>query len=456
VSLIKSVSGIRGIIGGVAGENLTPVDIISFVSAYGHFLKKETEAPTVAIGRDGRISGLLVKNLAISTLQSLGINVIDLDYSTTPSVEMYVKSAGADGGIIITASHNPAEWNALKFLNGLGEFISQEMGEAVKQMAESREQGMVYSDAFHLGKVVVAHDAIQKHVDAILAHPLIDASLIRKAGFTAVADTINSTGSISIPVLLEVLGVKVTLINGDVTGNFAHNPEPLPEHLTELCQAVMDQKADIGISTDPDVDRLALVDEHGKFFGEEYTLVCAADYVLQHKKGPVVSNLSSSLALRDLAETYGVACHYAPVGEVHVVKKMKEVQAVIGGEGNGGVIDPELHYGRDALIGIALILMHLSSSKKTLSQLKQKYSSYVMVKDKIKFDPSKSAQALLDKVAAHFKSYELDVQDGLKVMLPDSWVQLRKSNTEPIIRIYSEAKTPEAAKVLVEEVKSLL
>lgn len=314
----------------------------------------------------------------------------------------------------------------------------------------------MYADAFHLGKVVSASDAIQKHVDAILAHPLIDTSLIRKAGFSAVADTINSTGSISIPVLLEALGVKVTLINGDVTGNFAHNPEPLPEHLTELCQAVKDQKADLGISTDPDVDRLALVDEHGQFFGEEYTLVCAADYVLQQNKGSVVSNLSSSLALKDLADSYGVDCHYAPVGEVHVVKKMKEVGAVIGGEGNGGVIDPQLHYGRDALIGIALILMHMASSKKSLSELKQKYSAYVMVKDKITFDPSKSAQGLLDKVAAHFQKNELDTQDGLKVILPDSWVQLRKSNTEPIIRIYSEAKSIESAQALVKEVKALL
>lgn len=456
MSLIKSVSGIRGTIGGVAGENLTPIDIVSFVSAYGHFLKKETPVPTVVIGRDGRISGALVKSLAINTLQSLGIHVIDLDYSTTPSVEMYVKSSDSHGGIIITASHNPAEWNALKFLNHLGEFISQEMGEAVKQRAESREQSVIYSDAFHLGKVVAANDAIQKHVDAILAHPLIDAALIRESGFTAVADTINSTGSISIPVLLEALGVKVTLINGDITGNFAHNPEPLPEHLTELCQAVVVQKADLGISTDPDVDRLALVDEHGKFFGEEYTLVCAADFVLQNKKGPVVSNLSSSLALKDLADTYGVPCHYAPVGEVHVVKKMKEVGAVIGGEGNGGVIDPELHYGRDALIGIAMILMHMATSKKPLSQLKQKYSHYVMVKDKITFDPSKSAQALLDKVASHFSKHELNTQDGLKVVMPESWVQLRKSNTEPIIRIYSEAKSMEAAQALVREVKALL
>ena len=370
MSLIKSVSGIRGTIGGVAGENLTPIDIVSFVSAYGYFLKKDTPNPTVVIGRDGRISGALVKSLAISTLQSLGINVIDLDYSTTPSVEMYVKSSGSQGGIIITASHNPAEWNALKFLNHLGEFISQEMGEAVKQRAESREQSVIYSDAFHLGKITPVNDAIQLHIDAILAHPLVNKNDIRAAGFTVVVDVINSTGGLSIPPLLSELGVKVITINDDLSGNFAHNPEPLPEHLTELCQAVVAHKADLGISVDPDVDRLALVDEHGQFFGEEYTLVCVADYVLQHKKGPVVSNLSSSLALKDLADSYSVSCHYAPVGEVHVVKKMKEVGAVIGGEGNGGVIDPALHYGRDALIGMALILMHLASSKKSLSQIK--------------------------------------------------------------------------------------
>jgi len=456
VSLIKSVSGIRGTIGGPAGENLTPLDIVSFVSAYGHYLLSESAHPIVAIGRDARISGALVKNLAISTLQALGIDVIDLDYSTTPSVEMYVKSSGATGGIIITASHNPAEWNALKFLNHLGEFISQELGEKIKDLAERSASGVNYASAHKLGKVTISSDSIHQHMEAILKHPLVDQQVIQKAGFTVVLDAINSTGSISIPPLLEALGVKVFTINDDLSGNFAHNPEPLPEHLIELCKAVVDYKADFGISTDPDVDRLAFVDERGIFFGEEYTLVCAADYVLRHKKGPVVTNLSSSMALKDLADSFGVACHFAPVGEVHVVKEMKAVGAVLGGEGNGGVIDPELHYGRDALIGIALILMHLATSKKSLSALKESYAQYVMVKDKISFDPSQSAQGLLDKVAAHFSKHQLDLRDGLKVVLPDSWVQLRKSNTEPILRIYAEARTMERARVLVEETKALL
>jgi phosphomannomutase len=456
VSLIKSVSGIRGTIGGVAGDNLTPLDIVSFVAAYGHFLKKDAPNPTVVVGRDGRISGDMVKNLAISSLQAMGINVIDLDYSTTPSVEMFVHSSIAIGGIIITASHNPAEWNALKFLNELGEFISPELGESIKELAEKGAAGVNFSNAFSLGKVTLSHDAIQKHIDAIVEHPLIDKEVIREAGFTVVLDAINSTGSISIPPLLQALGVKVHVINGEVTGVFAHNPEPLPEHLTELCQSVVDHHADLGISVDPDVDRLAFVDERGIFFGEEYTLVCAADYVLRHKKGPLVTNLSSSMALKDLADSYGVACHFAPVGEVHVVKTMKEVGAVLGGEGNGGVIDPELHYGRDAMIGIALVLMHLATSKKSLSQLKESYSSYVMIKDKISFDPSQSAQGLLDKVAHHFKQYQIDVQDGLKVVLPESWVQLRKSNTEPILRIYAEARSHEAAKSLVDQVKAVL
>lgn len=456
MSLIKSVSGIRGTIGGKAGENLTPLDIVSFVSAYGHYLKADSVTPTVVVGRDGRISGAMVKNLVISTLQAMGIDVIDLDYSTTPSVEMFVISAGATGGIIITASHNPAEWNALKFLNHLGEFISQELGENIKALAEKDATSVNYVPADQLGIVTTSTDAIQQHIDAILQHPLVDKDVIREAGFKVILDAINSTGSISIPPLLKALGVKVHTINDDLSGNFAHNPEPLPEHLHELCQAVVDHHADLGISVDPDVDRLAFVDERGIFFGEEYTLVCAADYVLRHQKGPVVTNLSSSMALKDLADSYGVTCHFAPVGEVHVVREMKAVGAVLGGEGNGGVIDPHLHYGRDALIGIALILMHLATSKKSLSQLKETYSGYVMVKDKIAFDPSQSAQGLLDKVANHFKQYQLDKRDGLKVVLPDSWVQLRKSNTEPILRIYAEAKSLEAARSLVDQVKAIL
>ncbi len=456
MALIKSVSGIRGTIGGLPGNNLTPIDIVSFVSAYGSFLKKDFQKPVVVIGRDGRISGEMVKTLVISTLQSMGIDVIDLDYSTTPTVEMYVRSASASGGIIITASHNPAEWNALKFLNHHGEFISQEAGEAIKLMAESGSKEVAYAEVNDLGKITSINDAIELHIMAILEHPLVDASVVAGAGLKVVVDCINSTGSISIPPMLDALGVDYTLINEEISGRFAHNPEPLPEHLTELCEAVIRHNANLGVSVDPDVDRLALVAEDGIFFGEEYTLVCAADYVLRHDKGPVVTNLSSSRALGDLAQSYGVECFYAPVGEVHVVKEMKARGAILGGEGNGGIIDPKLHYGRDSLIGLALILMHLATSGKTLSQLKEGYPAYVMVKDKITFDPSLSPQKLLDKVAAHFSAFALDTRDGLKVDLPEGWVQLRKSNTEPILRIYAEAKTLDEARTLVDRVKELL
>lgn len=456
MALIKSVSGIRGTIGGLPGNNLTPIDIISFVSAYGSFLKKEFKNPAVVIGRDGRISGEMVKALVISTLQSIGIDVIDLDYSTTPTVEMYVRSAGASGGIIITASHNPAEWNALKFLNHLGEFISQESGEAIKLMAESGSKEVAYAEVNDLGKISTINDAIELHIMAILEHPLVDAQVVAEAGLKVVVDCINSTGSISIPPLLDALGVEYTLINDEISGKFAHNPEPLPEHLTELCKAVIANNANLGVSVDPDVDRLALVAEDGIFFGEEYTLVCAADYVLRHDKGPLVTNLSSSRALGDLAQSYDVECFYAPVGEVHVVKEMKARGAILGGEGNGGIIDPKLHYGRDSLIGLALILMHLATSGKSLSQLKASYPAYVMVKDKITFDPSLSPQKLLDKVADHFSAFSLDTRDGLKVDLPEAWVQLRKSNTEPILRIYAEAKSFEGARTLVDRVKELI
>ena len=456
MALIKSVSGIRGTIGGLPGDNLTPVDIISFVSAYGTYLRKDFKNPSVVIGRDGRISGEMVKTLVISTLQAMGIDVLDLDYSTTPSVEMYVVSSGASGGIIITASHNPAEWNAMKFLNQLGEFISQEAGEEIKLMAESGSLEAVYAQVHQLGNIASVDDAIQMHIQAILEHPLVNGETIAGAGLKVVVDCINSTGSISIPPLLDALGVEYTLINEEISGVFAHNPEPLPEHLTYLCEAVKTYEADLGVSVDPDVDRLALVCEDGIFFGEEYTLVCAADYVLRHVKGPLVTNLSSSRALGDLAKSYGVECYYAPVGEVHVVKEMKARSAILGGEGNGGIIDPSLHYGRDALIGLALILMHLATSRKTLSELKKSYPSYVMVKDKITFDPTMSPQKLLDKVADHFKAYALDTRDGLKVDLPDAWVQLRKSNTEPILRIYAEAGTLEEARALVNSVRELL
>ncbi|MBK8832585.1 MAG: phosphoglucosamine mutase [Saprospiraceae bacterium] len=456
MSLIKSVSGIRGTIGGRPGDNLTPPDIVSFVAAYGSCLFRDFKNPSVVIGRDGRISGEMVKNLAISTLRALGIDVLDLDYSTTPTVEMYVKHAGASGGIIITASHNPAQWNALKFLNHKGEFISPELGEEIKEMAESGSLEVNYAAVDKLGQLRQVSDAIDLHIMAILEHPLVDGRVIAGAGLKVVVDCINSTGSISLPPLLDALGVEFTLINAEMTGEFAHNPEPLPEHLTQLCESVLTYEADMGISVDPDVDRLALVSEDGVFFGEEYTLVCVADYVLRHQKGPLVTNLSSSRALADLASTFGVPCYYAPVGEVHVVNEMKSRGAVLGGEGNGGIIDPTLHYGRDSLIGIALVLMHLATSGKSLSQLKAGYPTYTMVKDKLAFDPALSAQGILDKVAGHFDPETLDTRDGLKVDLPDAWVQLRKSNTEPILRIYAEAKTMEEAKALVEKVKGLI
>lgn len=456
MSLIKSVSGIRGTIGGQPGDNLTPPDIISFVSAYGAWLSKQFSNPCVVVGRDGRITGEIIKNLVTGTLQMMGIDVVDLDYSTTPSVEMFVISSKAAGGIIITASHNPAEWNALKFLNHEGEFISQEVGEEIIAMSISGSSPISYAKIDQLGKKTTCKDAIEKHIDAILSHPLIHVETISAAGIHAVVDCINSTGNISIPPLLERLGVTHKLINDGGYGHFAHNPEPLPEHLTELCETVINENAHLGISVDPDVDRLALVSEDGVFFGEEYTLVCVADYVLQHRKGPLVTNLSSSRALRDLAASKDVECYYAPVGEVHVVKEMKLRKAILGGEGNGGVIDPDLHYGRDALMGIALILMQLATSGKSLSQLKHSYTAYVMVKDKISFDPSQSAQDKIDAVAKHFHDQSLDNRDGLKVDFEDGWVQLRKSNTEPILRIYAEAKTLDQARAMVEEVRALL
>nr|MDQ3017102.1 phosphoglucosamine mutase [Bacteroidota bacterium] len=376
MSLIKSVSGIRGTIGGLPGDNLTPPDIVSFVSAYGTWLKKSTECPKVIIGRDGRISGKMIKNLVSNTLLMMGINVIDVDYSTTPTVEMCVKTSKANGGIIITASHNPAHWNALKFLNQDGEFISQEAGEEIKNQAESNTFQSHYATVEKLGKRTVCKDAIEKHIKAIIDHPLIHVDTISAAGIHAVVDCINSTGNISIPPLLEKLGVTYKLINDGNYGHFTHNPEPLPEHLKELCETVVSENAHIGISVDPDVDRLALVSENGIFFGEEYTLVCVADYVLNHRKGAIVTNLSSSRALKDLAESRGAECYFAPVGEVHVVAEMKNRKAVLGGEGNGGIIDPHLHYGRDALMGIALVLMHMATTGKSLSQLRQTYPQY--------------------------------------------------------------------------------
>lgn len=456
MTLIKSVSGIRGTIGGKHGDNLTPPDIIAFVTAYGSWLRSRQPRPVVVVGRDGRISGEAVSSLVIGTLQMSGIDVIDLDYSTTPTVEMFVISSKASGGIVITASHNPSEWNALKFLNHEGEFISSADGEQIKEAASAGPGNSLYAEVTGLGKRTYCTDAIERHVEAIAKHPLVDVEVIADAGLHAVVDCINSTGNISIPVLLDRLGVTYTLLNDGNYGRFSHNPEPLPGHLTELCEKVTSESAHLGISVDPDVDRLALVSENGQFFGEEYTLVCVADYVLKHRKGNVVTNLSSSRALQDLARVYGRECFYAPVGEVHVVEEMKRRKAVLGGEGNGGVIDPELHYGRDALIGIALICMQLATSGKSLSQLRSSYPDYIMVKDKISFDPSRSAQEILDKVAGLYANENLDQRDGLKVDFNEGWIHLRKSNTEPILRIYGEAKDPELAAKLVRQIKEII
>jgi len=456
VTLITSVSGIRGTIGGQPGRNLTPPDIVAFVSAYGDWLRQGRDRPSVVVGRDGRVSGPWVKRLVTGTLQACGIDVLDADLSTTPTIEMYVKHAGASGGIIITASHNPEAWNALKFLNAEGEFISEAEGRAIRDQVLRGVQDLAYAEVDSMGSRVRATDAIEHHIMSILAHPLVDASVIADARLSAVVDCINSTGSISLPPLLDALGVRYTLLNDDLSGRFAHNPEPLPQHLVELCETVRREKASIGISVDPDVDRLALVDEQGVFFGEEYTLVCAADYVLARNPGPVVTNLSSSLALRDLAAEHGQPCYFAPVGEVHVVAEMKARAAVLGGEGNGGVIDPALHYGRDALLGTALILMHLATSRVPLSALKRRYAVYEMVKDKVAFDPAQDAESILARVAAEYAGAEIDRRDGLKIVYPSAWVHLRKSNTEPILRIYAEARDREQAEALAERVRAVV
>lgn len=456
MTLIKSVSGIRGTIGGLSQQNLTPLDIVNFTSAFASMLKAHGGKKRVVVGRDGRISGSMVKRLVSGTLQAMGIDVLDADLSTTPSVEMYIPLSGADGGIMITASHNPMQWNALKFFNDRGEFISEEIGKVIIETATTYPSKTIYAEVHELGSTARATDVIEQHIQAILNHPLIDARVIEQARLKFVVDCINSTGAISMAPLLDALGVSYELINEEVHGRFAHNPEPLPEHLTELSSKVIETGADGGISVDPDVDRLAFIESSGKFFGEEYTLVCAADYVLGKTPGPVVTNLSSTLALKDLANSYGQSCFYAPVGEVHVVKEMKQVMAVLGGEGNGGVIDPSLHYGRDAMVGTALILMHLAETGKSLQELKAQYVHYEMVKDKISFDPSQRADVIITKIRSLFTDNQIDEQDGLKILLSNSWVQIRKSNTEPILRIYAEARTKEEAQSLVDKVKSVL
>ena len=455
MTLIASVSGIRGTIGGEVKNNLTPVDIVAFASAYGSWLTSSTNAKcTVVVGRDARISGNMVQQLVQQTLVGLGINVIDVGLSTTPTVEMEVLRQQAQGGIILTASHNPKQWNALKLLNNKGEFISKADGEALMQQLKA--QSYDFASVDNLGTITAVDDALEAHIDAILALDLVDVDAIKAAQFSAVVDGVNSSGGVAVPMLLEKLGVKTTKIHCRPNGDFPHNPEPLKEHLTDLIDAVLDYDAHLGIAVDPDVDRLVFMDEKGVLFGEEYTLVACADYVLQHQKGSVVSNLSSSRALVDLAQQHGVKYHASAVGEVHVVEKMKAVNAIIGGEGNGGVILPELHYGRDALVGTALFLSFLAKQNISVSELKKNYSNYVMAKQKIELSQDWDADALLAHLTKSFVNERITTIDGVKIDFEDSWIHLRKSNTEPIIRLYAEAADENRIHQQVEKIESAI
>ena len=451
MTLIKSISGIRGTIGGAAGEGLTPLDIVKFTSAYGTWAVRKTGKNKIVVGRDARISGSMVNSLVSGTLQGLGIDVIDLGLSTTPTVEVAVPLEDAAGGIILTASHNPKQWNALKLLNHEGEFISDADGKEVLNIAESSD--FSYADVNDLGKVIQDNSYLKKHIDLVLALPLVDVAAIKKANFNIVIDCVNSTGGLFVPALLEALGVKtIHKLYCEPDGNFPHNPEPLPENLLALSQEVVKNRADLGIAVDPDVDRLAFVCEDGNMFGEEYTLVAVADYVLKNKKGNTVSNLSSTRALRDVTENAGGEYHAAAVGEVNVVNKMKEVNAVIGGEGNGGVIYPELHYGRDALVGIALFLTHLAKYGKSVSNLRSTYPGYYISKNKITLTPEMDIDGLLLKVEEKYKKQPHTTIDGLKIEFDKEWVHLRRSNTEPIIRIYSEGNSETVAESLANKI----
>jgi len=461
MTLIKSISGIRGTIGGKVNEGLTPVDAVKFAAAYGTWLKVRNNGSSVkvVIGRDARISGKMISDLVISTLVGLGIDVIDLGLSTTPTVEVAVPIENAHGGIILTASHNPKQWNALKLLNEKGEFISGADGEEVLAIAE--KESFHFADVDSLGKITQDNSYQEKHIDAILNLPLVNAEAIRKANFKVVVDAVNSTGGIFVPALLRALGVtQITELYCEPNGHFPHNPEPLPEHLTDLSSKIIEVGADLGITVDPDVDRLALVCEDGSMFGEEYTLVAVADYVLSRTPGPTVSNLSSTRALRDVTEARGLTYAAAAVGEVNVVSKMKEIGAVIGGEGNGGVIYPELHYGRDSLVGIALFLSHLAEKKTKVSELRDSYPKYTISKNKIELTPDIDVDKLLMFMSVNYAHEEVDTTDGVKIYIGKEWVHLRKSNTEPIIRIYSESQNEQMANDLAEriilEIKSLV
>ena len=445
MTLIKSISGIRGTIGGGVGDTLNPLDIVKFTSAYATFIRQSMPKGnnTIVVGRDARISGEMVKNIVCGTLMGMGFDVLNIGLATTPTTELAVTMVGADGGIIITASHNPRQWNALKLLNNKGEFLTAEDGAELLKIADKGD--FTYADVDHLGHYREDDSFDQRHIDSVLALKLVDADAIRKAGFKVVVDTVNSVGGVILPKLLDQLGVKYTMLNGQPTGDFAHNPEPLEKNLTEIMTEVKNGNYDMGIVVDPDVDRLVFICEDGKMFGEEYTLVSVADYVLSKVPGNTVSNLSSTRALRDVTLKHGGQYTAAAVGEVNVTTQMKAVNAVIGGEGNGGVIYPESHYGRDALVGIALFLSNLAHKGCKVSELRATYPNYFIAKNRIDLTPSTDVDAILERVKELYKDEQVNDIDGVKIDFADKWVHLRKSNTEPIIRVYSEAATMEDA-----------
>ncbi len=453
MTLIKSISGIRGTIGGTVGEGLSPLDIVRFTAAYARHIRenKTIDSNKIVVGRDARISGEMVGQVVIGTLLGMGFDVVNIGLATTPTTELAVTMEKAAGGIILTASHNPKQWNALKLLNERGEFLNAAQGEDV--LKKAADDDFVFAEVDQLGKLTENNTYTQKHVESVLALDLVDVEVIRKAGFTVAIDCVNSVGGVALPVLLEALGVKqVEKLYCDPTGHFPHNPEPLPEHLTDIANLMKSGKADVGFVVDPDVDRLAIIAEDGSMFGEEYTLVAIADYVLQNTPGNTVSNLSSSRALRDVTQRYGMEYNAAAVGEVNVVAKMKATNAVIGGEGNGGVIYPASHYGRDALVGIALFLSWLAKSGKKVSELRKTYPDYFISKNKIELTPQIDVDNILVKIKAKYQQYEVNDIDGVKIDFPTGWVHLRKSNTEPIIRIYSEARTVAEAEQFAQEV----
>ncbi|MBI1184041.1 phosphoglucosamine mutase [bacterium] len=459
MTLIASISGVRGTIGGSQGKGLTPIDIVNFVSAYATVLRTSGQPLKVAIGRDARISGAMVNQLVAGTLMSMGIDVVDLGLSTTPTVEYAVPRLQAGGGIILTASHNPKQWNALKLLNEKGEFISAEEGNALLDMIAKGD--FDYAEVDHLGSYTQDNSWIDKHIEGILAYDLVDTKAIAACDYTVVVDAVNSTGGIALPKLLHALGVKeVVELYTEPNGHFPHNPEPLSENLSDLASAVKKNNADLGVSVDPDVDRLVLVKEDGTFFGEEYTLVAVSDYILQHRKGNTVSNLSSTQALKDVTLAHGGSYAAAAVGEVNVVSKMKETNAVIGGEGNGGVIVPDFHYGRDALIGVALFLSYMAKSGKSASQIRSKFPTYYISKNKITLEEGMDVDAILNRIKTKYSKQEINDIDGVKIIFDGEWVHLRKSNTEPIIRIYSESSSKTTAEnlaeKLIEDIKTLI